>query len=175
MEKSIRHSYKDNQSPTPPLAQGSSNNCTILQHCPNTKFWKFNRPKYQVLHTGWGNPKIYCRLGKVIETTPAGKEFRVLIDEKLKVSQQCAPSAQTAQKCPGLHQREVVSRLREVIFLLYSALMRTHLECCIQPWSPWHKVEPVLLLLHVLLLCNTTSYYKGGRCWDCFQKIKAVI
>lgn len=54
---------------------------------------------------GWGNPKKYCRLGKVIETTPAGKEFRVLIVEKLKVSQQRAPSAQTAQMHPGLHKK----------------------------------------------------------------------
>ena len=42
----------------------------------------------------------------------------------------------------------MASKLREVILLLCSALVRSHLDCCVQMWSPKYRRD-VDLLEHV--------------------------
>jgi len=60
----------------------------------------------------------------------------VLVDEKLDLCQQCALAACKANSLLGCTKREVIRSVREVIVPLFSALMRPHLEYCIQAWGP---------------------------------------
>ncbi|PKU44185.1 rna-directed dna polymerase from mobile element jockey-like [Limosa lapponica baueri] len=95
---------------------------------------KFNKAKCKVLHRGQGNPKHkYSLGGKWIKSSPEEKDSGVLEDEKLNMSWQCALTAQKANDILGCIKRSVASRLREVILPLYSALVRPHLDFCIQP------------------------------------------
>jgi len=107
---------------------------------------KFNKAKYKVLHTGWGNPKHKYRLGGVwIDSNREEKDLGVLVDGKLNMTWQYALTAQKANRILGCIKRSVASRSREVILPLYSTLLRPHLESYIQLWSPQHRTDIDLL------------------------------
>ncbi|KAK4822655.1 hypothetical protein QYF61_018607 [Mycteria americana] len=114
-----------------------------LERWARLNLMKFNKAKCKVLHLGWGNPKDRYRLGdEWIERSPVEKDWGVLVDGKLNMSQQ---SAQKANRILGCIKRSVASRSREVIVPLCLALVRPHLEYCIQLWSPQRKKHMDLL------------------------------
>ncbi|GAB0190643.1 mitochondrial enolase superfamily member 1 [Grus japonensis] len=106
----------------------------------------FNKAKCKVLHMGQGNPKRSYRLGKEwMESSPEEKDLEVLVDDKLNTTQQCALAAQKANHILGCIKRSVTSRSREVILPLCSALVRPHVQYCIQLWGPQYKRDMDLL------------------------------
>ncbi|GAB0176524.1 mitochondrial enolase superfamily member 1 [Grus japonensis] len=110
-----------------------------LERWAHANHMKFKKAKGKVLHMGQCNPKHGYRLGEEwIESSPEEKDLGVLTDEKLNMIQQCALAAQKANHILGCIKRSVTSRSREGILPLYSALVRPHLEDCIQLWGPQH-------------------------------------
>lgn len=110
--------------------------CTLLQIVNTHKVVGIAITK--VLHLSQGSLKHKYRLGRYLEQPrqgghgvcgeqKAGHELSML---------DCNPEATSVLGC---NKRHVAGISREMILPLYSALMKLHLECCIQLWEPQHK------------------------------------
>jgi len=67
------------------------------------------------------------------------------VEEKLNVTWQYTFTAQKANCILSCIKSSMASRTREVILFLCSALVRPHLESCIQLWSLQHRKDMDLL------------------------------
>ena len=97
----------------------------------------FNLEKCKVMHIGYKNMNHkYNLLGKELETCQQEKDLGVIITNDLQSSKQCIEAEKKAQKLLGYIKRQFKSRKKENIVTLYNALIRPHLEYCVQFWSP---------------------------------------
>ncbi|RMC19240.1 hypothetical protein DUI87_03846 [Hirundo rustica rustica] len=97
---------------------------------------RINKTKCKVLHqvaTQAGNEQM--------ESSPAQKDFRVLVEERLDMTEPWALTAQIAKRVLGCIQRSVGSTVRQGTLPLCSALLKFYLEHCIQLWGPQKRKD----------------------------------
>ena len=88
--------------------------------------------KCKCLHTGHGNLYVnyyrrYCS--------------RYYHSTDMKVSEQCGIAASKSNQIVGLIRRNITYKEKELIIHLYKAIVRPHLEYCVQAWRPYRKKD----------------------------------
>ncbi|CAM4669521.1 unnamed protein product [Lepidochelys kempii] len=98
---------------------------------------KFNSEKGKVMHLGINNKNFNYKLGThQLEVTEEEKDLGVLVDHRMTMSRQCDMAVKKANAVLGCTSRD-----EEVLIPLYQALVRPHLEYCVQFWSPMFKKD----------------------------------
>ncbi|KAK4815993.1 hypothetical protein QYF61_010861 [Mycteria americana] len=133
------------------LLRGVTTCCCSLHQprvtpCQGRSPKKSNKGKRKVLCLGRDNPRHqHMRRAAWLESSLAEKTLEVLVGTPPITSQQFALATRTTNSVLGCIRRSFASRSRKVILHLCLALLRPHLERCLQLWAPQYKREMYVL------------------------------
>ncbi|KAJ7405409.1 hypothetical protein WISP_139827 [Willisornis vidua] len=103
---------------------------------------RFKKAKCQVLHLGLNNPIQSYKLGRQwLESGLVEKSLGVLVHSQLNMRLKCVQGVRKVKHILVCISNSVASRTRAVIIPQYLALVRLHLECCVQFWAPHDKKD----------------------------------
>ena len=83
--------------------------------------------------------------GTILSTTVTEKDLGVTMNANMKVSEQCRIAALKGNHVLGMIRRNISYKDKSLIVPLYKAIVRPHLEYCIQAWSPYLRKDIVIL------------------------------
>ena len=102
----------------------------------------FNFGKCKCLHTGHGNLDVNYKMGDtVLGITIKEKDLGVTICSDIKVSEQCGIAASKGNQILGLIKRNITYKGKKLSIPLYKAIVRPHLEYCIQASRQYRKKD----------------------------------
>ena len=102
----------------------------------------FNFGKCKCLHTGPRNTgKNYEMGGTILSKTVKEKDLGVSMNSNMKVSEQCRIAASKGNQVLGMIRRNITYKEKNLIVPLCKAIVRPHLEYCIQAWSPYLRKD----------------------------------
>ncbi|CAM4576074.1 unnamed protein product [Caretta caretta] len=111
-----------------------------LVNWSNSNRMKFNSEKCKIMNLGINNKNFCYKLGTHhLEVTEEEKDLGILVDHRMSMSRQCDMAVKKANAVLGCIRRGISSRYKQVLVPLYKALVRPHLEYCVQFWSPMFK------------------------------------
>ncbi|CAM5147068.1 unnamed protein product [Eretmochelys imbricata] len=117
-----------------------------LVNWSNSNRMKFNSEKCKVMQLGINNKNFSYKMGMhQLEVMEEEKDLGVLVDHRMTRSHQCDIALKKANAVLGCIRRGISSRDKEVLVPLYKALVRPHLEYCVQFWSPMFKKDEFIL------------------------------
>ena len=77
----------------------------------------------------------------VIGRTTQEKDLGVTFSADMKVSEQCRIAASKGNQLIGLNRITITYKEKQLIIPLYKALVRSHLEYCVQGGRPYRKKD----------------------------------
>ncbi|CAM5091881.1 unnamed protein product [Eretmochelys imbricata] len=108
----------------------------------NSNRMKFNSEKCKIMHLGINNKNFSYKLGMYqLEVTEEEKDLGILVDHRMTMSRQCDMAMKKANAALGCVRQGISNRDKEVLLPLYKELVRSHLEYCVQFWSPMFKKD----------------------------------
>ena len=127
---------------------------------------KFNIGKCKVMHFGGKNSEAEYNMDNIkLEVISEEKDLGVIISDSFKVSKQCAKAANKGNQILGLIKRTFISKGKNVILNLYKALVRPHLEYCVQAWRP-HLVKDINIIEKVQRRVTRMIVECRGKTYD---------
>ena len=97
----------------------------------------FSFGKCKCLHTGPENTGMNYEMGgTILSKTVKEKDLGVTMNANMNVSEQCRIAASKGNQVLGMIRRNITYKEKSLIVPLYKAIVRPHLEYCIQAWNP---------------------------------------
>ena len=104
----------------------------------------FNFGKCNCIHIGHGNMDEEYKMGDaVLGRTTQEKDLGVKLSADMTVSEQCGIAASKGNQILGLIRRTIMHKEKQLIVPLYKAIVRPHLEYCIQAWRRYRKKDRI--------------------------------